>query len=48
MEVVANKFESSGRYNLAVIDKNGYYYGFISRSRVFTKYRKQIKDVSHV
>ncbi|MGM0619942.1 MAG: chloride channel protein [Bacteroidota bacterium] len=48
MEVVANKFESSGRYNLAVIDKNGYYYGFISRARVFTKYRKQIIDVSHV
>ncbi|SHI63464.1 chloride channel protein, CIC family [Tangfeifania diversioriginum] len=48
MEVVANKFESSGRYNLAVIDNNGYYYGFISRARVFTKYRKQIIDVSHV
>ncbi len=48
MEVVANKFESSGRYNLAVIDNEGKYYGFISRARVFTKYRKQIIDVSHV
>ncbi len=48
MEEVAKKFESSGRYNLAVIDKNGKYYGFISRARVFTKYRKQIIDVSHV
>jgi len=47
MEVVANKFESSGRYNLAVIE-NGKYIGFISRARVFTKYRKQIIDVSHV
>ena len=47
MEVVANKFESSGRYNLAVIE-NGKYLGFISRARVFTKYRKQIKDVSHI
>ena len=47
MEVVANKFESSGRYNLAVIE-NGKYIGFISRATVFTKYRKQIIDVSHV
>ncbi len=48
MEWVTNKFESSGRYNLAVIDKEGKYYGFISRARVFTKYRKQIVNVSHV
>ena len=48
MEVVINKFESSGRYNLAVIGRDGKYYGFISRARVFTKYRKQIIDVSHV
>lgn len=47
MEVVANKFESSGRYNLAVIE-DGKYIGFISRARVFTNYRKQIIDVSHV
>lgn len=47
MEIVANKFESSGRYNLAVIE-NGKYKGFISRATVFTKYRKQIIDVSHV
>ncbi len=48
MDVVANKFETSGRYNLAVIDEDGKYAGFISRARVFTKYRKQIIDVSHV
>ncbi len=47
MEIVANKFESSGRYNLAVLE-NGKYLGFISRARVFTNYRKQIIDVSHV
>jgi CIC family chloride channel protein len=47
METVALKFESSGRYNLAVIE-NGLYIGFISRARVFTTYRKQIIDVSHV
>ncbi|MFV0591630.1 MAG: chloride channel protein [Draconibacterium sp.] len=47
MEVVTNKFEASGRYNLAVIE-NGKYMGFISRARVFTRYRKQIINVSHV
>lgn len=47
METVARKFETSGRYNLAVIE-NGRYIGFISRARVFTNYRKQIIDVSHV
>jgi CIC family chloride channel protein len=47
MEIVANKFESSAIYNLAVIE-NGKYIGFISRAQVFTKYRKQIIDVSHV
>lgn len=48
MDVVANKFESSGRFTLAVIDDDGKYVGFISRARVFTRYRKQLIDVSHV
>jgi len=47
MEVVTNKFAVSGRYNLAVIE-DGKYIGFISRARVFTRYRKQIINVSHV
>ncbi len=47
METVAAKFESSGRYNLAVIE-NGKYIGFVSRARVFTSYRKQIIHVSNV
>ena len=47
MEVVAEKFEKSGRFNLAVIE-NGKYIGFISRAKVFTTYRKQMIDVSHV
>jgi CIC family chloride channel protein len=46
MEIVAEKFESSGRYNLAVID-NGKYLGFISRAVVFSKYRKTLQNVSN-
>ena len=46
METVAEKFETSGRYNLAVID-NGKYLGFISRAVVFSKYRKTLEYFSH-
>lgn len=46
MEMVAEKFESSGRYNLAVIDE-GKYLGFISRAVVFSKYRKTLQHFSH-
>ena len=46
MEDVAEKFESSGRYNLAVIE-NGKYLGFISRASVFSSYRKTLQHFSH-
>lgn len=46
MEQVVEKFESSGRYNLAVIDE-GKYIGFISRARVFSSYRKTMSQFSH-
>ncbi len=47
MDVVAEKFESSERYNLAVIDKDGKYVGFISRANVFSRYRRQAQQFSH-
>ena len=46
MHVVAEKFETSGRYNLAVINK-GKYIGFISRAKVFSIYRKTVRTFSH-
>ncbi len=46
MHTVAAKFETSGRYNLAVIDK-GKYIGFISRARVFSDYRYTMRTLSH-
>ncbi|MDR1860947.1 MAG: chloride channel protein [Bacteroidales bacterium] len=42
---VAAKFESCGRFNLAVID-NGKYVGFISRARVFSDYRDTVSSMS--
>ncbi len=46
MEKVAKIFETSGRYNLAVID-DGKYLGFISRAVAFSKYRKTLQDFSN-
>lgn len=46
MHTVAAKFETSGRFNLAVID-NGKYIGFISRARVFSDYRYTMRTLSH-
>ncbi|MDP3913745.1 MAG: chloride channel protein [Bacteroidota bacterium] len=45
VELVAEKFKSCGRYNLAVID-DGKYIGFISRARVFSVYRDTMADLS--
>jgi chloride channel protein, CIC family len=45
MEEVVGKFESSDRFNLAVID-NGKYLGFISRAKVFSIYRKTNQGTS--
>lgn len=45
MEEVVEKFETSGRFNLAVID-NGKYIGFLSRAKVFSDYRDNIRDIS--
>lgn len=45
MHKVAEKFETSGRYNLAVIDQ-GKYIGFISRATVFSIYRDTVRTFS--
>ncbi|MFC2096954.1 chloride channel protein [Bacteroidota bacterium] len=45
MEDVAQKFQKTGRYNIVVI-KDGKYIGFISRARVFSSYRKLLKEWS--
>ncbi len=45
MEVVAKKFQDSGKFNIAVI-KDGIYLGFVSRAKVFSKYRSLLKYFS--
>jgi CIC family chloride channel protein len=46
MEDVARKFQNTDKYNVAVLN-NGKYVGFISRARVFSVYRKLLKDFSY-
>jgi CIC family chloride channel protein len=45
MDEVVKKFQISGRYNLVVL-KDGYYEGFVSRAKVFSKYRRMLKHFS--
>jgi chloride channel protein, CIC family len=47
MDVVMRKFESSGAWNLPVVDKGGKYIGFVSKSKIFSAYREQLQQVSH-
>lgn len=45
MTEVMKKFQDTGAWNLPVI-KNGEYYGFISKSKLLTAYRKKLIDFS--
>ena len=43
MDVVMEKFESSGAWNLPVVE-NQRYIGFVSKSRLFSAYRKLLRE----
>ncbi len=45
MEEVMKKFEETGSWNLPVI-KNGKYIGFLSKSKMFSVYRKRLLDIT--
>lgn len=45
MEDIAQKFQTSGKFVLAVLE-DGKYVGFVSRATVFSKYRRLIKHFS--
>ncbi len=47
MDSVMKKFESTAAWNLPVIDHNRTYIGFVSKSKIFSAYRDQLKQVSH-
>ena len=43
MDAVMTKFEESGAWNLPVLN-DGKYVGFVSKSKLFSAYRKQLQD----
>lgn len=47
MDSVMNKFEKTGAWNLPVVDEYRTYIGFVSKSKIFSAYRDQLKQVSH-
>lgn len=47
MDTVMRKFEKTGAWNLPVVDKNRTYMGFVSKSKIFSAYRDQLRQVSH-
>lgn len=46
MESVLDKFERTGAWRLPVIDADGKYLGFVSKSRILSEYRRELKEIS--
>ncbi len=46
MDVIAEKFNKSYAWNLPVVDEDNKYIGFVSKSKLFTVYRKQLLEMS--
>ena len=46
MDSVMRKFEKTGAWNLPVVDKNRTYLGFLSKSKIFSAYRQELRDFS--
>lgn len=46
MDSVATKFTNSDKFNIAVLDENSKYLGFVSRAKVFSVYRRMSQQLS--
>ena len=47
MDSVMRKFEQTEAWNLPVVDHDRTYIGFVSKSKIVSAYREQLKQVSH-
>mgnify|MGYP002853309912 CR=1 FL=1 len=47
MDKVMNTFDSTGAWNLPVVDERGHYVGFVSKSKIFMSYRQVLKHYSY-
>lgn len=43
---IVNKFKVGNRYNLIVVDDDGFYLGFLSRANTFSAYRRFVSSLS--
>ena len=46
MESVMDKFDRTGAWRLPVVDSDMVYVGFLSKSRIMSAYRTELKDIS--
>ena len=46
MESVLRKFESTDAWNLPVVKEDRTYLGFVSKSKIFSAYRNELKELS--
>ncbi len=46
MESVMRKFEKTGAWNLPVVRSDRSYVGFVSKSKIFSAYREELKELS--
>ena len=46
MDSVMRKFDRTGAWRLPVIDEDRRYLGFISKSRLLTAYRDELKEIA--
>ena len=47
MEKVMKTFDETGAWNLPVVDENGHYVGFVSKSKIFNSYRQVLKHYTY-
>ena len=47
MEQVMRTFDDTGAWNLPVIDEEGHYVGFVSKSKIFNSYRQVLKHYTY-
>jgi CIC family chloride channel protein len=43
MDKVMKTFDDTGAWNLPVVDENGVYVGFVSKSKIFNSYRRVLR-----
>lgn len=43
MESVMKSFDRTGAWNLPVVDEQGHYVGFVSKSKIFNSYRRVLR-----